>query len=84
MSGSFSQEGLEARFQEISKRMQAIEAQLALVSQQAGIPYAPTSQAVPADVVELANAGKTMEAITRYRELTHASIADARQVILAI
>jgi len=33
---------------------------------------------------ELARAGKTLEAMTRYRALTNASAADARSVVMGL
>ena len=65
----------------IGQRLRAIEAQLALLSEQAGIPYENPSDGVPADVAELARAGKTLEAIRRYRQLTGAGSEEARQVV---
>jgi ribosomal protein L7/L12 len=39
---------------------------------------------VPADVAELARAGKSLDAIKRYRELTGASMDEAKAVIAGI
>jgi len=41
----------------------------------------PDATGVPADVLELARAGKTMDAVKRYRELTGLDFAHAREVI---
>ena len=81
MPGAFSQEALEQRFSQINERLAAIEAQLTRLSGEADIPYeAPTSD-VPPEVVELAQAGKTMEAMKLYRELTGAGAQQATTVI---
>ncbi len=70
----------------IDKRLDWIEENLGRV---VGLQYVPMGRSetrpdaagVPADVVELARAGNTMEAIKRYRELTGVDFAHARQVI---
>ena len=70
----------------IDKRLDWIEESLGRV---AGLQYVPMGRSdtrpdasgVPADVVELARAGKTMDAVARYRELTGVDFAHARQVI---
>jgi ribosomal protein L7/L12 len=70
----------------IDKRLDWIEENLGRV---VGLRYVPMGRSdtrpdatgVPADVLELAHAGKTMDAIKRYRELTGVDFAHARQVI---
>ncbi|HEY6427188.1 MAG TPA: hypothetical protein VIX84_08130 [Acidimicrobiales bacterium] len=70
----------------IEKRLDWIEESLGRV---VGLQYVPMGRSqtrpdaagVPADVVDLAPAGKTVDAITRYRELTGVDFAHARQVI---
>ena len=70
----------------IEKRLDWIEENLVRVT---GLQYAPMGRGdarpdatgVPADVLELARAGKTMDAIKRYRELTGLDFAQAREVI---
>jgi ribosomal protein L7/L12 len=71
-------------FDRVNKRLRAIEEQLALLSEKAGIPYESPSEGVPEDVVELAREGKTLEAIKRYRELTGAGGDEAREVVAGI
>jgi hypothetical protein len=45
-------------------------------------PYAdPRAGGIPQDIVMLARGGKKIEAIKRYRELTHADLKTAKQVI---
>jgi ribosomal protein L7/L12 len=75
-------EDLNRYFSALSERIGALEAQMVLVSEKVGLPYAPASAAVPADVVELARAGKTLDAIKRYRELTGAGLEEAREAVL--
>jgi large subunit ribosomal protein L7/L12 len=69
---------------QLGKRLDAIEAQLERLSELSGVPYARPLAEVPPEIVELARAGKTIEAIKRYRELTGAALAEARDVILAL
>ncbi len=80
MSGEFSTETLLARFTGISRRLDLIE-QLALVSEKLGLTPVTTATGVPPEVVELARAGKKLDAITKYRELTDATFNDARSVV---
>jgi ribosomal protein L7/L12 len=68
-------------FDRLNERVRAIEAQLAVLSEKAGVPYEAASDGVPEEVVELARAGKQLEAVTRYRELTGADIEEAREVV---
>jgi ribosomal protein L7/L12 len=81
MPGDFNQERLSARFEGINQRLREIESQLAVLSERAGVAYEEPTAEVPEDVVELARAGKTIEAVKRYRELTNASADDAREVV---
>ena len=72
---------LTAYVQQFFERFRAIEAQLAVISEKLGIPYENPADAVPAEISELVHAGKRVEALVRYRELTGASIDEARRVI---
>jgi hypothetical protein len=69
---------------QLGKRLEAIEEQLERLSKLAGVPYARPLAEVPPEIVELARAGKTLEAIRQYRELTNASLEDARSVVLSL
>ncbi len=80
MSGEFSTETLLARFTG-SADGSIIEQQLALVSEKLGLTPVTTATGVPPEVVELARAGKKLDAITKYRELTDATFNDARSVV---
>lgn len=72
------------QFERINQRLRAIEAQLAALSERAGVPYESPSDGVPPEVVELAQAGKPLDAIRRYRELTGAGPDEAREVVAGI
>jgi ribosomal protein L7/L12 len=81
---AFNEALVGMQFERINERLRAIEAQLALLSEKAGVEYHSPSEGVPEDVVELATAGKTLEAIKRYRELTGAGGDEAREVVAGI
>lgn len=72
------------QFERIGERLRAIEAQLALLSEKAGVPYENPIDGVPEDVVELVKAGKSLEAMKRYREVTGASGKEAQEVVAGI
>lgn len=84
MPAEYSAAMLQQHFAAISKRFDAIERQLALLSEKLGVPYTPPTADVPAEVVELVKAGKDLDAIKKYRELTGASGDEAREVIASI
>ena len=81
MSGSENPSSLEAELEQVRQRCRSIEAQLAVLSAKVGVPYINPSATVPPEVAELARAGKRLDAMKRYRELTNASAEEAREVI---
>ncbi len=46
-----------------------------------GLASAPAGSGVPAEVVALAQGGKKIEAIKRYRELTGVGLREAKDVV---
>jgi ribosomal protein L7/L12 len=86
MPGEYSQEALRRHFENTNQRLAAIEEQLKLLSESVGIPYSTFSeeQEVPDEVVQLAAAGKKLDAVKRYRELTGADADRARDVIAGL
>jgi hypothetical protein len=84
MPAQYDAEQLKRRFDIVNERLRGIEGQLELLSEKAGVPYSPPSEDVPAEVVQLAEAGKTLEAIKRYRELTNAPYEQARDLVMAL
>ena len=84
MPGEYSQQTLEAHFKSINERLARIESQVALVSRRLDIPFEEPAAKVPPEVVELARAGKTLDAVKRYRELTDASFDEARAVVVGL
>ena len=81
MGGVYSQNQLELKFNSISERLSAIEHQLKVLSEQAGVSYDEPFAALPPDVLELARSGQKMEAAKLYRELTG---ADGKEAIEAV
>lgn len=84
MPGEYSQATLESHFENINKRLRRIEEHLVLLSQTAGIDYAPSWSELPDEVIQLAQAGKQLEAVKRYRELTGANLDQARDVVVGL
>lgn len=86
MPGEYSQEQLETYFRVLKERLDRIESYLVLLANTVHVPYATyaDSQNVPDEVVALARAGKRLEAVTRYRELTGANIKQAQEIIAGL
>ena len=80
---------------QLAKRFAALEAQVKLLSDQAGLacpPFpgaggaadgqsSPATSQMPDEVVALARAGKTTQAISAYRRLTGASLLEAKRTV---
>jgi ribosomal protein L7/L12 len=86
MPGEYDQKSLEMHFEIANRRLDRIEAQLKLIAQTEGVPYATYAESlnVPDEVVALARAGKQLDAVKRYRELTGANVDQAREVIIGL
>jgi hypothetical protein len=84
MPAAYEAADLQRIFGRMNERLRAIESQLAILSEKAGVPYEQPGAEVPPEVVELAHAGKQMEAIKRYRELTSADFDQAREVVAGL
>jgi ribosomal protein L7/L12 len=74
---------------QLARRFELIEAQLRLLSEQLGLPYAATVEAanaseLPPEVVELARAGNKTEAVKQLRQLTGATLLEAMRAIDAL
>lgn len=72
---------LSSFIDQVFERLRGIEAQLAILSEKAGVPYEAPSQNAPAEVVELVQSGDRMGAMRKYRELTGAGMAEAQEAI---
>jgi ribosomal protein L7/L12 len=82
MPAVYSEAQVTAYLQQYRERFKAIETQLALISEKLGLPYEnPNDADVPAEVRELAQAGKRLDAVKRYRILTGASLDVAQDVV---
>jgi ribosomal protein L7/L12 len=81
---AFNEALIGMQFQRVNERLRAIEEQLAVLSEKAGVPYERPGANLPEDVVELAKAGKELEAVKRYRELTGADAREAQEVVAGI
>jgi hypothetical protein len=75
---------LSSYVDQIFKRVQRIEAQLALVSEKVGLPFEDPAASAPPEVLELVRAGDRIGAIRKYRELTGAGGEEARAAIEAL
>ena len=84
MPAQMDQQQLDRRLKAIGERFRAIEQQLVVLSEKAGVPYTPPAGEVPPEVAALAADGKTLEAMKLYRELTGADADSARDVILGL
>jgi hypothetical protein len=71
------QPGLEA----LVERLDYIEKYLIDLGQVAGYRYTPFSTGLPPEVAELAQAGKTLEAVKLYRQLTNANFGQAKAAV---
>ena len=65
----------------IKAHLDRVEAQVVLISQHLGLPYVIEESPVPQEVVDLVRAGKRLEAMRKYRELTNSDLDEARQVV---
>jgi ribosomal protein L7/L12 len=81
MPASYAAEDLDRKFSQINERLRGIEAQIAKLSSEAGIEYEEPAAEAPPEVLELAQAGKSMDAVKKYRELTGADLEKARAVV---
>jgi ribosomal protein L7/L12 len=84
MPAAFDADQLIRRFDLINERFRRIEAQLEILSQKAGVPFDLPADEVPPEVVQLAQQGKQLEAIKKYRELTGADFDTARNAVLVL
>jgi hypothetical protein len=65
----------------LSERLDHIENYLTELAAVSGRSYARYSSGVPAQVADLARAGKTLQAIQLYRQLTGGSIEQGRAAV---
>ena len=65
---------------ELARRLERIEAQLRLLSAQAGIPY-DGAAVVPGEVIALARSDERIKAALRLTEMTGIDFAEAQRVV---
>ena len=75
---------LQPSFQKLNERLDYIEQHLVAMGAAAGYSYAPFDSGMPPQVAELARAGKTIEALKLYRELTGASFEQAKAAVTVL
>jgi len=83
MASNYNEAQLSSYVDQIFKRL-AIEAQLAVLSERAGVPYDHAASGAPQAVLDLIAAGDRMGALIKYRELTGAGLDEARAVVEAL
>ena len=80
---------------QLIRRLELIEQQIRVLSERAGVECPPfasdgahaaaapaqTAGGIPAEVVELARAGKSTQAISTFRKLTGATLLEAKRVV---
>ena len=71
---------------DVQFRLRQLEEQVERLSAQAGMPWSAAmtpdaSEGVDSEVVALAQSGRTIDAIKRYRQLTGAGLAEAKQAV---
>jgi hypothetical protein len=68
----------------LRERLDRLENQIRTISTHLGIPYDDGTSAIPPEVVEMARAGKRLQAIKKYTELTGADLGTATDVVAGI
>ena len=69
--------------EQLAKRLDYIEQHLARIAAAVGYRYTPmnSNPGLPPEVVQLANAGKKIQAIKLYRDITGAGLKEAKDVV---
>jgi len=82
--GDLSWKDIQPVLKGLAERLDYIEEHLVHLGEAVGHRYTPTNTGIPPEVKELARAGKTVEALRLYRELTGASLEQAKAVVLSL
>jgi ribosomal protein L7/L12 len=80
-NGAYDSDTLRHLFAQVGERLAGIESQLAILSENAGVPYQRPSEGVPQEIVDMVRAGNKLGAIRQYRILTGTSLEEARNVV---
>jgi ribosomal protein L7/L12 len=75
---------INAAMQGLAKRLDYIEEHLVHMGAAVGYRYAPMNSELPPEIKELVRAGKTLDALKRYREVTGASLEQAKAVVMGL
>lgn len=75
---------LSSFIDQVFERLRKIEAQLAVLSEKAGVPYEAPSQTVPEEVLKLVESGDRIGAIRKYRELTGCGAEEAKEMVAGL
>lgn len=68
--------------EDLRERVEALERQVAFLTRHLGLAGAPVAPGQPpADVLELKRAGRVIDAIKRYRELTGLGLREAKDYV---
>jgi ribosomal protein L7/L12 len=81
MPAAYQASDLQRKFGEVSDRFRALEEAVAQIAAATGVAYQPPGADVPDEVVQLAQAGKALDAVKLYRQLTGADFEAARAVV---
>jgi len=86
MPGAYNAEELQSRFDAIVRRFDWIEEYLVSLGQAVGRPYQTYTDSlnIPAEVVALVRAGKRLQAVQRYRQLTGGGVEQAVQLLAGL
>jgi ribosomal protein L7/L12 len=75
---------LQPSFEKLNERLDYMERHLVAMGSAAGYRYAPFDSGMPPEVEALARAGKSLEAMKLYRELTGASFDQAKAAVTVL
>ena len=84
LMSAYNELQLSSYVDQIFKRLSAVEAQLAVLSERAGVAYERPGADAPPEVAELVAAGNRIGAIAKYRELTGAGLQEAQEVVAGL
>jgi hypothetical protein len=68
----------------LAERLERLEQQVLRISEHLGLTDDDTTDEIPPEVVELALAGRQLEAVRRYAQLTGADLTTATSIVNAI
>lgn len=83
MDDALQAQQTSARITDVNRRIEAVEWNIARLLTQAGMSWEepPAPEGPDAEIVALVQAGNTLEAIKRYREITGVGLAEAKAAV---